>query len=114
MQTAAGQTVQSRAVDFSDQTAVEAALADRSTRSDGLPDSGLVDRGYHYPVRQVGNLVGDCDQSGTVLVNELVMAVNIALGNVPVSACLAADADDSESVEVNELVQAVKNAVQGS
>lgn len=112
-QTAAGQSPQSRAVDFSDVTAKAAGLSDRSTRTDGLPDSGLVDRGYHYPRRSAGGLAGDCNGDGRVAINELVIAVNIALGNAPMSACVAVDADGSGSVEINELVRAVNNATQG-
>jgi parallel beta-helix repeat protein len=103
----------SRAVDFSDQTAEEAGMADRSTRSDGGPDTGLVDRGYHYPRRAGGPLAGDCNGDGAVTVNELILAVNIGLGNAPMSACTAVDVDGSGIVEVNELVRAVNNAAQG-
>jgi hypothetical protein len=112
-QTAAGQSAQSRAVDFSDVTAKDVGMDDRSTRTDGAPDTGLVDRGYHYPRRSDGALAGDCNGDGRVSVNELVTAVNIALGNTPMSACVAVDADGSGSVEVNELIRAVNNATQG-
>jgi len=48
-----------------------------------------------------------------VAINELVTAVNIGLGNLPMSACPAVDADGNGVPEINELVQAVNNAVQG-
>jgi hypothetical protein len=100
-------------VDFSDQTAEDAGMAEYSTRMDGAPDTGLVDRGYHYPRRVERVLVGDCDGDGTVAVNELILAVNIGLGNSPMSACPVVDVDSSGLVEVNELVRAVNSAVQG-
>jgi len=112
MQIAAGQNVQSEAVDFSDESAEDAGLADRSTRTDGRPDTDLVDRGYHYPYRGMEALTGDCNGDGVVAINELVTAVNIALGNIPMSACPAVDADGNGVPGINELVQAVNNAAQ--
>ncbi|HVN87593.1 MAG TPA: hypothetical protein VMW17_22380 [Candidatus Binatia bacterium] len=57
--------------------------------------------------------VGDCDDSGTVTVDELVLGVNIALGNLPVDRCTAFDRDDSRTVSVDELVAGVNNALNG-
>jgi hypothetical protein len=57
--------------------------------------------------------VGDCDGSGEVTINELITMVNIALGNFPVSACLAGDPSQSGTIEINELVTAVGNAING-
>lgn len=48
-QTAAGQTVQSPCVDSGSGWAEDLGLGDRATRSDGGPDTGVVDMGYHYP-----------------------------------------------------------------
>jgi hypothetical protein len=56
---------------------------------------------------------GDCDQSQGVSINELVLAVAIALGSSPASSCIAADIDASNSVEINELVAAVARALGG-
>jgi len=56
---------------------------------------------------------GDCDGGGNVPVDEIVTAVNIALGTVPLSQCPAADDDDSGSVTVDELVRAVNAALNG-
>src|SRR5262249_58715806 len=36
--------------------------------------------------------VGDCNGDGVVTINELILAVNIALGDAPISACPAIDA----------------------
>lgn len=57
--------------------------------------------------------VGDCDRGASVTINELIIAVNIALGNSPVSACRAADFDNSNQVAINELIQAVNAALSG-
>src|SRR5205814_192038 len=55
---------------------------------------------------------GDCDDSGEVVVNELVTLVNIALGNAQPSACphgIPSGAD----VNIALLVKAVNNALNG-
>jgi hypothetical protein len=57
--------------------------------------------------------LGDCDDDGTVAINELITGVGIALGNRPLSACPAFDGDDSDSVAINELVTAVNHALAG-
>jgi hypothetical protein len=57
--------------------------------------------------------VGDCDASGEVGINELIVGVNIALGGAPVSACAALDSDASGTVEISELIAAVNNALSG-
>jgi len=57
--------------------------------------------------------VGDCDGDGTVVVNELVKAVNVALGTADVSDCINADGNGDGEVTVDELVTAVRNALEG-
>ena len=54
---------------------------------------------------------GDCDLQGGTAINELVLAVNIALGTRPVTACAAADTDANGRVSVSELIEAVNGAV---
>lgn len=56
---------------------------------------------------------GDCDSSGDVTVNELIMMVNIALNNAQLSSCPVGDADGSGDITVNEIIQAVNNALNG-
>jgi parallel beta-helix repeat protein len=109
-QLATGQAKQSRGVDFGDVTALKAGMSTRSTRSDGQADTGRADVGYHYPTG--GTLVGDCNADGMVLVNEIVLAVNIALGNVPMSQCPAASSD-GEQVTIADLIQAVNSGLGG-
>jgi hypothetical protein len=65
------------------------------------------------PTSTPGPCDGDCDGGGIVTVNELVTAVNIALGNAAVSACSRADANQNGSVTVDELVRAVNGALNG-
>jgi subtilisin family serine protease len=54
---------------------------------------------------------GDCDQSLTVSINELVLGVNIALERAPVATCLNLDRDASGAITVDELVMSVNNAL---
>lgn len=56
---------------------------------------------------------GDCDGDGSVTVDELVLAVNVALGNDDLSACAAADFSGDGAVTVNELVRSVNHALEG-
>jgi len=110
-QRAAGQGEQARAVDFSDLSALRAGLGSRSTRTDGGVDEGLVDLGYHYPSGGQ-RLIGDCDGDAMVTVNEIILAVNIALGNATLSACPAASAD-GERVVIADLIAAVNALLLG-
>ena len=56
--------------------------------------------------------VGDCDGSGGVTIDELILGVDIALGSVAVTSCPAFDPGDG-AVHVTELVTAVGNALHG-
>ena len=56
---------------------------------------------------------GDCDGNAVTSINELIRAVNIALGLQEVSACPAADGDGNDIVAVNELIRAVNRALDG-
>jgi len=56
---------------------------------------------------------GDCTGDGTVTIDELIIAVNIALGSSPVSACMNADTDHDGSVTINEIIAAVNTALNG-
>lgn len=55
----------------------------------------------------LASCAGDCDGSGDVTVNELILMVNIALENSPLSSCLVGDADGSGDITVNEIITAV-------
>jgi parallel beta-helix repeat protein len=120
-QTAAGQAVQSHAVDWgADTTAEMVGLDGRSTRSDGIPDTDALDIGYHYPTAfnyatptpaPPGTLVGDCNGDGYVTIDEVILAVNIALGTSPMSMCPAVDTNHDGIAEVNELIAAVNSVL---
>lgn len=56
---------------------------------------------------------GDCDGDGQVTVDEIVTAVNIALGTAPLTQCPAADDNGDGNVTVDELVRAVSAALNG-
>lgn len=56
--------------------------------------------------------VGDCDGNNMVAINELITGVNIALGNLPVSACPSFDCM-GDGVQINCLIQGVNNALNG-
>jgi len=56
---------------------------------------------------------GDCGGDGEVAVNELIIGVNIALGNAPASTCPAFDRNGDGSVSIAELIAAVNAALNG-
>ena len=86
-------------------------MAARTTRTDGVPDLGQLDLGYHYPETEPTTLVGDCDGDGRVEIQELILAVNIALGNAPLAQCPSLDANGDGVVGIDELLQAVRGAL---
>ena len=55
--------------------------------------------------------IGDCNDDGQVTVNELIRAVNIALGTASVSDCEAADASGDGEVVITEIIAGVNNAL---
>jgi hypothetical protein len=57
--------------------------------------------------------VGDCGGEGDVTVDEIITMVNIALGNVDISECLAGDASGDGQITVDEIITAVNNALDG-
>lgn len=57
--------------------------------------------------------VGDCSGDLVVTVDEILTMVNIALGSVPVSACVAGDANGDQLITVDEILTAVNNALNG-
>lgn len=56
---------------------------------------------------------GDCDGGGSVTINELILAVNIALEAQAPTACPAVDTDSSGSVGISELIAAVTRSLSG-
>src|SRR5215470_16013250 len=57
--------------------------------------------------------VGDCDGTGAVTINELVVGVAIALGNQPPSSACPALQNAQGEVSTVQLIQGVNNALGG-
>jgi hypothetical protein len=56
---------------------------------------------------------GDCNGDDVVTIGEVLTAVNIALGTVPLTTCPEADADGNGAVTIDDLLVAVGNALNG-
>jgi hypothetical protein len=56
---------------------------------------------------------GDCNADAVVTIDELLVMVNIALGNVAVQSCTPGDANGDGRVTVDEILAAVNNALNG-
>lgn len=56
---------------------------------------------------------GDCNGDGGVAINELIIGVNVALGNEQASRCPSFDRNDDGQVGIAELVAAVGHALDG-
>jgi YVTN family beta-propeller protein len=65
------------------------------------------------PTPSAGICVGDCNEDGKVMMDDIIAGVNIALGSRPLSACPSLDANGDGAVTINELVKAVNNALHG-
>jgi hypothetical protein len=57
--------------------------------------------------------IGDCSGDGRVTVDELVIGVNIALGEKTIAACPAFDIREDHQVTVTELMQGINNVFSG-
>ena len=57
--------------------------------------------------------VGDCDQSDSVSVDELLVAIQIVLGTADVDSCLSIDVDRNEIVTIDELILGVQSVLNG-
>jgi hypothetical protein len=62
--------------------------------------------------RATAQCVGDCNGDGMVTINELIVGVNIVLGDLPVSAC-EAFANSEGQVTMAQLILGVNNALNG-
>ena len=81
----------------------------------GLCEAGEPTGGTPTPTvtPTAGGCVGDCNDDGTVAINELISGVNIALGNSAISTCSSFDANSDGSVAINELISGVNGALNG-
>jgi hypothetical protein len=57
--------------------------------------------------------VGDCDRSGDVTIDELLLGVNIALDLREVRECATFDRNQDGAVTIDEILVAVGNALAG-
>lgn len=57
--------------------------------------------------------VGDCNDSGTVTVDDIIIMVNVALEITPVSACPAGDPDHTGMITIANIIAAQNNALNG-
>ncbi len=65
------------------------------------------------PTGRISLCTGDCDGDGFARIDELVRAVEIALGKGPLAGCTIIDRNRDEAVTIDELVVAVRDAMQG-
>jgi hypothetical protein len=65
------------------------------------------------PITPTSACAGDCDRSESVGVNELIIGVNIALGNADIGTCRAFDRDGSGDVSIGELIAGVNASLNG-
>lgn len=123
-QESSGQAGTSRCVDAGKGSAAVLGIHRSTTRSDNGIDEGAADVGYHYNLdgldveailSELGpeGLASDCDGDDRVSINELVLAVSIALEVRALDECPAADPNGDGRVSVAELVQAVRSALDG-
>ncbi len=54
--------------------------------------------------------IGDCNGDGMVTINEIIVLVNISLGDEPLSTCAAGHRN---TVNVADVIKAVNNALYG-
>jgi len=54
---------------------------------------------------------GDCNGDGAVTVDELLVMVNVALDNLPATACANGDHNADAAITIDEILQAVNNAL---
>src|SRR5437867_2326133 len=67
---------------------------------------------------QAQSCVGDCDGGGTVTINEIIVLVNMALGNITdLTRCpngIPSDITDPSQVNIGTIIKAVNNALAGA
>ena len=68
---------------------------------------------FSLPARAQTACAGDCNNDGSVSIDELLTMVNIALGTAPVAACTAGDINHDNEITVDEILTAVHAALRG-
>ena len=62
---------------------------------------------------QAQSCVGDCDLNAEVTVDEVILAINVALGDKPISTCASGDSNSDDAIDVSEIMQSVSNLLEG-
>ena len=82
------------------------------------PNGGTTEQGNDVAADCTGgsvivqtNQTGDCDGNGEITINELITAVNVSLGMLPISACPAFDTSPDGMVTIDQLIVAVNIAL---
>ncbi|MBN1592443.1 MAG: right-handed parallel beta-helix repeat-containing protein [Candidatus Coatesbacteria bacterium] len=107
-QTAAGQSEQSPCVDAGNYSASSLDLDDRTTRTDGVPDGGIVDMGYHYftDVEYTAPVLsnGKVDPESGTLSTEFTYSVHYyqAEGSAPSPIKVFIDSDEGHNMTLND------------
>jgi hypothetical protein len=61
----------------------------------------------------VASCIGDCNGSGDVTIDEIILMVNVALGGGQLPSCAPGDANDSGNLAIDDIIRAVANAING-
>ena len=65
------------------------------------------------PTPTLGPCFGDCNFDGRIGINDLILAVSIALGRQGIERCDNLDIDNSGNITISELIRAVRGALRG-
>lgn len=104
----AGESADSPCVDVGFDTAMAIGLAGRTTRSDAVGDSGIVDLGYHYPMTSDVLLMGDADRNEVVDLSDYADWIDCMTGPVDAGltpCCRIADFDDDEDIDLFDVAE---------
>ncbi|MCH7994359.1 MAG: right-handed parallel beta-helix repeat-containing protein [Planctomycetes bacterium] len=107
-QVAAGETADSPCIDGGLNTAEANGLNLRTTRSDAVGDSGIVDLGYHYPITADVLLMGDADRNEVVDLSDYSDWFECITGPVDAGltpCCRIADFDDDEDIDLFDVAE---------
>jgi hypothetical protein len=99
---------------FAGDTSAQAVTAATTTAADNqMVQAALQANRTPTPTPTAIRCVGDCDGSGVVTIDELIVMVNIDLGSLGIDSCAAGDANHDGQIAINEIIAAVNNALDG-
>lgn len=93
-----------------DQSACDVSATEQGVSTVRFDDGVFTIAGVTPPP---SSCAGDCNGDNNVAINELIIGVNIALGQAPLANCPSFDTNNNGSVAINELISAVNNALNG-